>query len=242
MRSSPEDGASADADDMPSRPRQACLFVGATCRRRRKMATRPAPMACVDHVSRLLKDCLSRLRSGASTSCRRAALTLVRTAPCFLGNRPARIPIGKPSIAIVWLRRGHAPTALVWTALAVNPAAPFLFGHGPACLPVREPIFAIVGICRAWWFCRLATDVMIAAAPCLLALVPHLVHPHCAIVRISRSEWHCGRCGGHKWGPSRGRCGGPGRGGGGGGGGRGGGQRGWPSRRPRGWRCGRRRG
>jgi len=175
------------------------------------MAPRPAPKSCISH--------LTSLGSGASSSCRWAALALVRTAPGLLGHRPACHPIGESSITIVWLRRRHAPSTLIWATLSMNSAAPLLLGHRPSRLPICESILAIVRIDWAWWFCRLTTDMMIAAAPCLLGSVPSLVHSHGAIVWINRSGcrggWH-GRPSGR---PSRGLRG-----------------------RGRGWRCGKRSG
>merc|ERR1719343_1669565 len=96
---------------------------------------------------------------------------------------------------IVQLRRSEdAPSALIWAPLAMDSAAPLLFGHRPPGLPVCESILAVVRICWAWGFRGLAADVMMATAPCLLALVPPEVRSHRTIVWINRSRRSCGRC------------------------------------------------
>jgi len=142
------------------------------------------------------------LSSGASSSCWRAALALVRTAPRLLGHRPTCHPIREARLAVVWLGYGRSggcdcgtPTALIRTTLPMHSTAPLLFGNRPTRLPIGETVLAIVGICWAWWFCRLTTDVMMVAAPCLLALVPTEVRSHRAIVRIDRSGRRWGCCG-----------------------------------------------
>merc|ERR1719145_522463 len=91
--------------------------------------------------------------SSTSSSCWWAALSLVRTAPSLLGDAPACHPVGKSSVAIVWLAgcadgTADATTALIRATLAMHPTAPFFFGDTPANLPIRETILAIVWICR----------------------------------------------------------------------------------------------
>jgi len=204
MSPAPEDGASADAKTCRVQSARV-LACDDACRWRRKMARRPAPKSCISH--------LTSPGSGAPTSCRWAALALVRTAPSLLGHRPTCHPIRKPRLAIVGLRNGRngrdrgTTATLIRAALSMNSATPLLLGHRPACLPVCESILAIVGICRARCFSRLTADMMMIAAPRLLGSVPSLVHSHRAVVRINRSGWRRGR--------------------------------GWPSRsQRRGWRCG----
>jgi len=169
---------------------------------------------------------LTSLGSGAPSSCRWAALALVRTAPSLLGHRPTCHPIREPRLAIVRLRNGRngrnrgTTTTLIRAALSMNSATPLLLGHRPARLPICESILAIVGICWARWFSRLTADMVVAAAPRLLGSVPSLVHPHRAIVWINRPWWRCGRQGS----------------------GRGRGSGWWLRRRRRRWRCGKRSG
>jgi len=124
-----------------------------------------------------------------SSSCWWAALPLVRATPRLLGHGPARHPICKPSITIVWVRRRHTPTSLVRAALSMNSTAPLFFGYRPTRLPIREAILAIVGICWCWRLRWLATNVVDPAAPLLLSSVPSKILPHSAIVRINRSSW-----------------------------------------------------
>merc|ERR1711933_226505 len=93
--------------------------------------------------------------SGAPTSCRWAALALVRTAPSLLGHGPTCHPIREACLAIVRLRDWRdcgTTTALIRASLSMNSATPLLLGHRPACLPICESILAIVGICRARCF------------------------------------------------------------------------------------------
>jgi len=132
--------------------------------------------------------------SRTSSSCWWAALALVRTAPCLLGDAPACHPIGKPSVAIVrlaWCADGaaDATTALVRATLAMHPTAPFFFGDTPANLPIRESILAIVRICWRWRLSGLPTDVVNPAAPLLLGPIPRDILTYCAIVWVNGSCW-----------------------------------------------------
>merc|ERR1719277_1205806 len=93
-------------------------------------------------------------------SCWWAALAFVAAAPRLLGHRPTRHPICETSIAIIWLGRRHATTALVLTTLAVDSAAPVLLIGGPSVPLVNGAVEGIHRSMRAggwrrsrhrWW-------------------------------------------------------------------------------------------
>jgi len=160
--------------------------------------------------------------SGTSSSCWRASLAFVRTAPGLLGNGPTLHPIGKSRVAVVWLGHGSrwgATASLVRAAFTMNTTAPFFLGDRPARLPVREPICAVVRICWSRRLRRLAANVVVTAAPGLFGSVPREILTHSAVVWIDRSHGSRRRCGRrHEWtrrwrrrrprrGPRGGRCG-----------------------------------
>merc|ERR1719191_543243 len=115
------------------------------------------------------------MTSSASTRSRcRAATAHVLAAPCELAHGPlldqAMVAPMVPGIAVVWQggrrwgwcrwRRGRA-------SLALRRAAEGLLALRPAPLPVREAFVAIV-VARG----RRAADMVVSAAPNLLAHVP----------------------------------------------------------------------
>jgi len=200
--------------------KQAALSTAASSSWHRKMAPGPAPWSRRP----------SNARSRTSSRRWRAALPLVRAAPCLFGNRPALHPVGKSRIAVVRLSNGGngcgwgAPATLIRAAFAMNPTAPLLLGDRPARLPIREPIRAVVRICWSRRLRRLAANVVVTAAPLLLGAIPSEILAHRTIVWINRAYWGRRRCGSWKWWRDRTR------------------RRGWPRRRRSGGRRGRRRG
>ena len=143
--------------------------------------------------------------SGTSASRRRATLASVLAAPCFLGDRPPRHPIRKPSIAVVGQRCDCTPSRCRGAALAMHSATPCLLVHRPPSHPILEAICAIVRVGRSrwhdrhhrwrnrryhhWWRCRRAATTMDAATPCLLVCCPGRLVVNCAIEWVNWPNW-----------------------------------------------------
>lgn len=132
----------------------------------------------------------------ASACCWGAALAGVRATPSLLGNRPSYHPVREASLAIERRRcSAHCGTSSARCAratFAVNSATPFFLANGPPSNPICKAIGAVVGISWSWRLGRETTDVVVGAAPRLLAGIPSGVLSDCAIVRINwpdRNGW-----------------------------------------------------
>merc|ERR1712045_645431 len=88
-------------------------------------AVAPAQVACLTmpHTCMLCQDPLLRLFSGASSSCRRAALAFMFATPSLLRNTPPGHPVGVSCSTVIWLGCCHA-TYLARAAPAMHSAAP----------------------------------------------------------------------------------------------------------------------